>query len=175
MADQWYYAKGGQQLGPVSTDELKQKIATGEVAATDNVWKDGMANWLPASTVPELSGGGYAPAPQGYAAPQAGYAAPAGAPLGYGGYAPTGGMGQSYKKEAQTAMILSIVGIFCCGIILGSIGLVKGNQAQKNMQASGNFEGQGMAKAAVIIGIIDVVLFVIGIILRFTILANSGR
>src|SRR4051812_24873493 len=78
MAD-WYYAKGGSQVGPVSVDVLRQKIASGEVGAQDMVWRDGMANWQAATTVAELSGGGggaapaaggYAPQPQQYQQPQ---------------------------------------------------------------------------------------------------------
>jgi len=213
---EWYYAKGGQQLGPVTADDLRQKIASGEVSGQDLVWKDGMANWQAASAVTELAGGGgggaYAAAsPQqgGYGAPagyqqppaggypqQGGYQAPAGypqqggyqappgqyppgqypggaQPMGYGGYAPPGGGfgGQSFAKDAQTAMICSIVGILCCGIILGPVGLIKGLNAKKAMQASGNFEGQGMATAAIVIGAIDIGLFIIGIIINVA--ANS--
>jgi hypothetical protein len=51
---QWYYSKNGTQLGPVTEADLKAKLASGEVLPTDLVWKDGMANWQPASNVPEL-------------------------------------------------------------------------------------------------------------------------
>jgi uncharacterized protein DUF4339/uncharacterized protein DUF4190 len=200
---QWYYSKGGEQKGPVEQQELQRLLSTGEVASGDLVWREGLANWQPANQVPELGAVASAPQPQGgfqqqpgfpqpgypqqpggYQQPgypqQPGYGQPGQpggqAPLGYGGYAPQGvGYGAaSFAKEAQTAMILAIVGIFCCGIILGPIAIVKGNNAKKSMQASGNFEGQGMATAAVIIGTIDLVLFLVGLILRFTILASHG-
>lgn len=51
---QWYYSKNGTQLGPVSQDELASKVASGEVSSSDLVWKDGMADWIPASQVAEL-------------------------------------------------------------------------------------------------------------------------
>lgn len=221
---EWYYAKGGQQLGPVTDDDLRQKVASGEVSAQDLVWRDGMANWQAASSVSELAGGGggYAAAPQagGYGAPapyqqapqagyppqggypaqgypqqgypqgypqqgyqqapayqapagypqQGGYAAPgqyppgqygAPQPMGYGGYGPpVGGYGApSFAKNAQTAMIWSIIGLLCFGIILGPVGLIMGINAKKNMARVGNFEGQGMATAAIVIGIIDIVAF----------------
>ncbi len=63
------------------------------------------------------------------------------------------------------AMILSIVGVFCCGLlsiaglILGYIELGKINRGETSE------EGRGMAKAAVIIGIIALALWVIGIII----------
>lgn len=52
---QWYFSKGGAQQGPVSTDELRSKISSGEVSAADLVWKEGMADWTPAAKVAELA------------------------------------------------------------------------------------------------------------------------
>jgi len=53
---QWYYSKNGVQLGPVGMAELRAKLATGEVSPAELVWRDGMADWVPASQVPELMG-----------------------------------------------------------------------------------------------------------------------
>jgi hypothetical protein len=53
---QWYYSKNGVQLGPVGVAELRAKLATGEVAPSELVWRDGMSDWVPASLVPELMG-----------------------------------------------------------------------------------------------------------------------
>jgi hypothetical protein len=167
MAD-WYYSKGGQQSGPVSEDQMRQMVASGQVGGPDLIWRDGMANWLPVSQVPEFGGGGApaAAAAPAYGAPQPQYGQPA--PVGYGGYGPPPGAmgGPSAAKDAQTAMICSIVGLVCFGIILGPIGLIKGLNAKKKMAATGNFEGQGMATAAIIIGIIDIVFFIIFVAVR---------
>jgi len=116
---------------------------------------------------------GYGQQPGGYAQP----GQPGQPPVGYGGYAPQGaGYGApSFAKDAQTAMILAIVGIFCCGIILGPVAIVKGNNAKKSMQASGNFEGQGMATAAVIIGIIALILHGLGLIINIALRAGNGH
>lgn len=51
---QWYYSKNGTQLGPVPQSELVSKLASGEISPSDLVWKDGMADWIPASQVAEL-------------------------------------------------------------------------------------------------------------------------
>jgi hypothetical protein len=58
----WFYAKGGSQQGPVDADELRAKVATGEVAPSDLVWREGMRDWAPLGDVPELSGYLAAPA-----------------------------------------------------------------------------------------------------------------
>jgi predicted secreted protein len=50
----WFYAKGGQKQGPVSDGELQSLISRGTVGPNDLVWKEGMADWQKASTVPGL-------------------------------------------------------------------------------------------------------------------------
>lgn len=56
MADEWYYAVDGQQRGPVSGGKLKQLAAAGEIAKSDLVWKEGMADWVKAEKVKGLFG-----------------------------------------------------------------------------------------------------------------------
>jgi Interferon-induced transmembrane protein/GYF domain 2 len=55
---QWFYSSKGTQAGPVEEAEILSKIASGEISPTDQVWRDGMANWLPAAQVPELNRSG---------------------------------------------------------------------------------------------------------------------
>ena len=52
---QWYYSKNGTQLGPVEESELRAKLGSGEIAAADLVWRDGMSDWLAAAKVAELN------------------------------------------------------------------------------------------------------------------------
>lgn len=56
MARDFYYVQNGNRLGPVSAAELKQLGATGQLQPTDLVWKEGMASWVPASSVKGLFG-----------------------------------------------------------------------------------------------------------------------
>jgi DNA-directed RNA polymerase subunit RPC12/RpoP len=51
---QWMYYVGGQQLGPVTSAQLKQLAATGRLAPSDRVWREGMTKWVPASMVKGL-------------------------------------------------------------------------------------------------------------------------
>ena len=71
-------------------------------------------------------------------------------------------------KEASSALTYAIVGIFCFGIILGPIAISKGSKAMKIIDSEPGWEGRGSAKAAVIIGWIDVVFFILGIIIRLS-------
>ncbi|MCW0217614.1 MAG: CD225/dispanin family protein [Prosthecobacter sp.] len=62
----WYYTQsGGAQQGPVSQDELAAKLEAGELRPGDLVWREGMAEWTPITSVPEfrLSAAGPAGAP----------------------------------------------------------------------------------------------------------------
>jgi hypothetical protein len=52
--DEWYYAKDGQKVGPVTKDDLKTLVRTGQLSGSDMVWRAGMAGWKPASQVKGL-------------------------------------------------------------------------------------------------------------------------
>src|SRR5436305_1958776 len=54
MSQQWYYAKGEQQNGPISTESLTALARSGRVKPTDLVWTDGMSDWKRADSVSEF-------------------------------------------------------------------------------------------------------------------------
>lgn len=71
----WFYSEQQQQLGPISFAELQEKFAKGLPLST-LVWTQGMAEWIPASQVPEI---GQTALSNPYAAPSAidsGHSAP---------------------------------------------------------------------------------------------------
>jgi hypothetical protein len=73
---------------------------------------------------------------------------------------PGEGQPQSASSQAITALILSILGIVCCGI-LAPVGWYLGNQEQKAIREGRSpAAGQGLAQAAVIVGIIGTILMV---------------
>ena len=53
---QWFAAVNGQQKGPFDPAALQAKINDGTVARDTLIWRQGMANWTPASEVPEVAG-----------------------------------------------------------------------------------------------------------------------
>jgi Interferon-induced transmembrane protein/GYF domain 2 len=59
----WYYSKNGTQLGPISEADIRGKIASGEVASSDLIWKEGMPDWQPAASVKELAVSVVSPGP----------------------------------------------------------------------------------------------------------------
>jgi uncharacterized RDD family membrane protein YckC len=54
MADEWFYAQQGRQLGPVTLESLGGMLRDGRIAPSDLVWRQGMGNWVEARGVPEL-------------------------------------------------------------------------------------------------------------------------
>ena len=71
--------------------------------------------------------------------------------------------------DANDALKLAIVGLFCFGFVLGPIAIVKATSAKKQIAADPRYEGEGAATAAQIIGAIEVglfILWVVGLIAR---------
>lgn len=54
MSAEWFYLKNRQNLGPFNQDQLRQLAQQGKLLPSDLVWKNGMASWSPASSVPGL-------------------------------------------------------------------------------------------------------------------------
>ena len=69
-------------------------------------------------------------------------------------------------KEASEALTYAIVGIFCFGIILEPIALVKASKAKKMIEMNPRLTGSGKVTAAYIIAIVGLVLWVLGVIAR---------
>ena len=70
-------------------------------------------------------------------------------------------------KEAGEALKYAIIGIFCFGIILEPIAIIKAVKAKKMIDVNPQLTGSGKATAALVIGIISLVLWVLGMIARF--------
>ena len=47
---EWFYTTNKQQMGPVSFEELKELATRGMLRPGDLVWRDGMRDWMKAST-----------------------------------------------------------------------------------------------------------------------------
>jgi hypothetical protein len=182
--DTWYYAQNNQQLGPVTLDALRQMVAGGQVGPADLVWTQGMAQWLPARSVPEVAG----------SVPSAPAAMTGAAPAGYPptGYPPQAAPGQttypqpmhyqnaypppasSFSGKANTALGLGIASLPLClcpivGIGLGVAAIVVGNGVPEIAPE------KGRAKTGVICGIIGLAFGVINAIAGVYLHLNGGK
>jgi hypothetical protein len=100
-----------------------------------------------------------------------GYGGYGGEGYGGGGYGGQDPYGQPYQPGGQTstkaivALVLGIVGLFFCGLFVGIAALIVGRGAVRQIDESGGrLTGRGMATAGWVLGLIDLVLNVIGII-----------
>lgn len=129
---QWYYSKNTTQLGPVSQDELRAKLASGEVSLSDMVWREGMADWRPASQMAELA------------------LSPTGAPPALGGvsspYAPPAMTGGAAGAVIPNYLWQSIVVTILCCWPLGIPAIVYAAKVD-GMKARGDIQGAMAASA----------------------------
>lgn len=139
MEDQWFYGQDGVQRGPLNLEGLRALANTGGLRPLDLVWKQGMAEWEPASKVlPELFAPPAAAATPEPAAHHPPYVPtppqpiqpmpPANAPLGYA--APMYD-GNAQNGRAVTALVLGILSMPSCvcplvGIPFGIAAIVLG-------------------------------------------------
>ena len=75
-------------------------------------------------------------------------------------------------KEASEALTFAIVSLFCFGIILGPVAISKASKAKKMIELNPRLTGSGKATAAMIIGSIALVLWVLGLIARVSKLSH---
>ena len=71
-------------------------------------------------------------------------------------------------SEAKTALILSIVGLFCFGLIVGIIAYRKANDVLETIAIYDvGHEKKSIATTAKVLSIIDIVAWAIGLVARF--------
>jgi hypothetical protein len=49
VPDNWYIARDGKQHGPVSRAEFVELVKQGHLLASDQIWHEGLSEWLPAA------------------------------------------------------------------------------------------------------------------------------
>ena len=50
----WFYAKDGEQHGPVEAEDIRSRLQSGDLSNGTLVWREGMAQWSPLGEVLEL-------------------------------------------------------------------------------------------------------------------------
>ena len=136
---EWYYAKDGQQNGPVTFDDLKHLAASGGLnAEKDMVWKSSMPDWLPSGEIQGLfipSAAPDAPAADPsnpYAAPQSDVSGPVSSGGGLAEIIPgsepidaVACVKRGFELTKRHFGILVLVGLTYIGVSIGA-GLILG-------------------------------------------------
>ncbi|MGE0606185.1 MAG: DUF4339 domain-containing protein [Pirellulales bacterium] len=148
--NEWYYASGQQQQGPVSKEELQRLLSIGQIPPQTLVWNSALPDWQQADKIPGLvpaggTLGGFSSSSPGQAPPRA--SAPSFSPQASPAMNPANpyaspSVGSSLssppvqsrfnkwtghvKAVAIMLIVQGILGIFgslCCGGIFGSMAL----------------------------------------------------
>lgn len=69
-------------------------------------------------------------------------------------------------KEANEALMFSIIALFCFGFIIGPLAISKASKAKKMIALNPQLTGSGKATAATVIGIVAVVVWLLSIVSR---------
>lgn len=143
----------GQKYGPVTAEELRRWISQGRAnSQTLTQAEDGV--WKPLAAFPELMEGQATPP-----LPPPMAAEPVHSPV------PVATTGFRTNSMAIAALVLSIVGLFCCGPIFSTIGLILGIVAIGQINRSSPPEGgKGLAIAAIAVAAVGYLLFAIFIL-----------
>ena len=182
----WFYARNGEQHGPVEADDIRNRLRSGDLSNDTLVWKEGMAQWAPLGDILELrepvpSGSvpsGANPSSAGSAAaasPTSPDTAPAANPAMQPA-APQLVAPMPQNTMALVSMILGLVGIVACAFT--SIpAVICGHIARKQFRESPTPQsGEGMATTGLILGYIITILSIVGVIgyaVMFAVLINS--
>jgi hypothetical protein len=136
--------RGTTSLGVFSEQEIREGLSVGRFALTDIGWREGMATWQPLSQFPEF-GGTVAPA----------------IPPVQPGVPPMSTAVAKTEPLAICSLVLSVLGLLCCGFVLGIPGVVCGHLALSKIQKEPQLQGKGMATAGLIIGYLAIVFWLI--------------
>jgi hypothetical protein len=71
------------------------------------------------------------------------------------------------SSEAKKALAQAIISFFICAPILGPIAIKNANLAISSIDNDPRLEGRGMASAAKVLGVIAIILWAIGFLMRF--------
>lgn len=173
----WYFSKNDEQQGPVEPEVLRERLSNGDLSLSTLVWTEGMANWVPLGEVPELSGA----AGGATNAATAAATAAAGVPSTATPYAPPMSANQPQLQApapqnttALMSLILGIVSFVCAGPFTSIPAVICGHIAIKQFRNSPTPQsGQGMAKAGLILGYINLALFLLFVVV-FLVFALLG-
>ncbi len=162
----WYYSSNETQHGPVTEEELKGKISSGEVSDKDLAWCEGMGDWKPVGTIAQFQSGSVAPTPMGAPSPAAASPTPGVQPMGQPvQMAKTSGM----AIASLVCGLVGIAGFFACifPCVVGVGGVIFGHLALREIKKSGDqIAGKGLAIGGLVTGYISTLIFV-GFIVLF--------
>ncbi|MCE9610923.1 MAG: GYF domain-containing protein [Chthoniobacter sp.] len=159
---QLYIMRGGEQLGPFSSEEARQRLANGEFQLTDLAWAEGLAVWVPLSTLPgfapvrplEHPSISVPPVPPERVSPAVGQSP-----------GPVPGATGRAVKSSGLAIASLVCGFFSFLLLPGIAAIICGYKARSMAKKSfGTIGGNGMALAGIIMGYAGAAAVLLGVV-----------
>ena len=174
--DAWFLIRGGKRIGPLSVADLRARAAAGEIAPADLLWKQGLANPVPCSSVRWLFASASQPALPGAGIPASvsGPAAPPPLPGAGGDSHPrlTGndlaiGLVIPHKVSAL-AVVAGYVGLLSIVCFPAPIAIILGILALIDLRKRPGRTGYGRAIFAIVMGSIALIVGLVVLVLTVT-------
>jgi hypothetical protein len=64
-------------------------------------------------------------------------------------------------REAKRALTFGILGLFVCGVLFGVLAIATANSAKRAIASDDTLGGERLANAAIVLGIVDIIAWVI--------------
>ena len=151
---QIHVARDAQKFGPYSPDEVRTRLAAGELRETDLAWHEGLAGWQPLSSLAAAGGTGAPPLP--------------GSQMQV----------QPYPRTAETcplavaSLVCGIASFLAVPVVAAFPAVICGHMSLSRMRASANaLGGRGLAVAGLVMGYLNLALVALAMILFFTVAA----
>ncbi len=179
---QIHVARGEQEVGVYTPDEVRNQLASGELLPTDYGWAEGQSAWTPLSAFPGLTTAAQSPVgppsapsqPRAAAAPSQTRAAVAASPAPATAPAPGS---KADSGMAIASLVCGILGVSFVPFLAAIPAVVCGHVARSEIKKSGGrLGGAGMALAGLITGYMGLLLlpFIIALLaaIAFPVLAS---
>lgn len=148
---QIYVGRDGQREGPFSVEEVRTRLAQGQVKTTDLAWYEGAPGWMPVAQVPALS------MPPPLAGPPPLQSARPDLPMGV---PPLSSTQAPPETLSIVSLILGILGLIMIPFLASIPGAVCGHMALGRIKrAAGTLGGRGMAIAGLITSYLGIVAY----------------
>jgi hypothetical protein len=179
-------ARNGEEIGEFTEEELLDQVEIGKIELDDELWTEGMAEWVPVATMveedeeeapadPPIAEAPVVIAPVHAAPVTPAIQAPVARAQPAVQFMPTPVVVQTGIRPGQygvpgsaiASLVLGILG-FMCGLFSAIPAIICGHLALgKIRRSTGAFGGQGIAIAGVVLGYVLTVASVVGAIVWF--------
>gem|GEM_PF-1829738 len=172
---QWYVSIDGQQMGPYEEGVFRSYLQSGRIQAHHPVWTEGMSSWEPVSSVSIWKGvitaASSSEVPRELGSPSASprktETSTTPQTLATRSQPTQPHATPSTHKGAMVSLVLGLLSFVFGGPLTAVPAIVMGHKARKEMTLHPHLQGKGLATAGLVLGYLQVALFVVMLVVYF--------